>query len=91
MKISKEKKDKIFEQILAYLFLVSPKSLYTSHIAKEIARDEEFIKTLMIDLEKKKLVIRIQKNSKGFTYIRRIRWRLSNETYNYYKKKQNYN
>jgi predicted transcriptional regulator with HTH domain len=46
MKISEQKIEKISEQILAMLYSISPKSLFTSHIAKEIARDEEFRKIL---------------------------------------------
>ena len=44
MKISEQKIEKISEQILATLYSVSPKSLFTSYIAKEIARDEESLK-----------------------------------------------
>jgi hypothetical protein len=31
-------------------FLNSPKSIYTSSIAYEIARDEEFVKNLLLDI-----------------------------------------
>ena len=86
--ISQQKKDKISEQILHYLFTVSPESKFTSDISKEIARDEEFIKKMLIDLEKKKLIIQINKNSKGIIYNRRQRWRLSNEAHEVYKKHQ---
>jgi len=88
MKISKEKKDKISEQILATLFLVSPKPIFTAHIARELARDEEFIKKLLDDLNLKKLVKKINKNGKGKQYILRTRWQLSEETYKTYKNKQ---
>lgn len=37
MKISKEKKEKISEQILAVLYSLNPQTIFTSHIAKEIA------------------------------------------------------
>ncbi|MBS3091475.1 hypothetical protein J4217_03455 [Candidatus Pacearchaeota archaeon] len=86
--ISKEKKEKISEQILHYLFFVSPSNAYTSIIAKEIARDEEFVKLLLTDLEKQKLIICINLNSQGIKYSRRQRWRLSNEAYLVYKKHQ---
>jgi len=88
MKISKEKKDKILEQILAYLYSVNPKPIFTSHIAKEIARDEEFVKNLLNYLKSKKLVVEVKKNSKGVDYKRRIRWKLSNKAYEIYKKNQ---
>ena len=87
--ISKQKKDKISEQILHYLFSISPSSEFTINIAKEIARDEEFTKFLIQDLQKKNLVIEINKNPKGKIYIKRQRWRLSNQVYEAYKNHQN--
>lgn len=89
--ISQQKKDKISEQILHYLFTISPQSVYTSAIAKETARDEEFIKSMLIELESKKLIVQINKNSKGINYQRRQRWRLSNEAYDVYKRHQSHN
>lgn len=88
MKISQEKKEKISEQILAFLYSSSPKAIFTSHIAREIARDEEFVKKLLLDLKNKKLVIEIKKNPKGIIYIKRSRWKLSDIAYKAYKKHQ---
>lgn len=78
-KISKEKRDRIQEQILQFLFQIFPKQVFTSDIAVEIARDEEFIKELLQDLEKKEFVVKVDKNSEGINYLRRARWRLSNK------------
>lgn len=64
MKISDSKKEKIYEQILALLYSSSPKSLFTVNVAEEIARDEEFVKFLLLDLKKKGLVIEIKKIQK---------------------------
>ncbi len=88
MKISEKKREKISEQILAYLYSNNPKSFFTSYIAQEIARDEEFTKSLLINLKKKKLVIEIKKNALGIDYIRRSRWKLSESSYNMYKNYQ---
>jgi hypothetical protein len=88
MKISKEKKEKIYEQILALLFSLSPKPLFTLNIAKELARDEEFVKGLLLNLKKKNLVVEIKKNPKGINYLKRSRWKLSEETYKIYKNHQ---
>lgn len=88
MYISKEKKDKISEHILAYLYLTNPKPLFTSHIAKELARDEKFVKKLLIDLKKKGMVIEISKNSRGKNYKKRSRWKLAEKVYLLYKQKQ---
>ena len=76
-KISEQKIEKISEQILSYLYSIFPKQVFTSDIAKELARDEEFMKNLLKELEKKELVIKINKNPQGFQYSRRLRWRIS--------------
>ena len=85
MKISDIKKEKISEQILALLYSFFPKSYFTSQIAIEIARDEEFMKKILISLKKNNLVIEIKKNPKGTLYKRRSRWTLTDNTYQKYK------
>ena len=87
--ISKQKIKKIEEQILFYLFSIFPQSSFTAHIAQEIARDEEFIKTILIEMSKKQLVLRVDKNSEGIKYERRIRWRLSNKAHQAYSNLNN--
>ena len=86
--ISKQKKEKISEQILAYLYSKFPQQLFTSEIAQEIARDEEFTKALLHELEKRELVICIKKNPEGIEYSRRQRWRLSSKAQEAYSKQQ---
>ncbi len=88
MRISSKKKEKIYEQILALLYSASPKLLFTLNIAQDLARDEEFIKTLLLDLKKKELVIEIKKNPKGLPYMKRSRWKLSDNAYQAYKTHQ---
>ena len=88
MYISKEKKEKISEQILAYLYITNPKPIFTFHIAKEIARYEEFVKQLLRDLKKKEFVVEITKNPQGKEYLKRSRWKLSEKAYLIYKQKQ---
>ncbi|MCH8945366.1 MAG: hypothetical protein IIA85_00390 [Nanoarchaeota archaeon] len=88
MKISQEKKNKILEQILMVLFSKFPQLLFTSQIASEMARDEEFIKKLLFDLKEKKLIIEIKKNPKGITYLRRSRWKMEDNIYQKYKNYQ---
>jgi len=87
-KISQQKKDKISEQILHHLFSVSPQPLFTARIAREIARDEEFTKSLLTELQTKGLVVEVAKNGLGGEYIRRRRWRLSNSAFEAYSKHQ---
>lgn len=88
MKLSKQKRDKIAEQILACLYHNSPTAIFTSKIAESIARDEEFTKQLLKELWQKNLVVPIKKNSNGVAFSRRIKWRLSNQAYSAYKQHQ---
>lgn len=88
MKISDKKREKISEQVLALLYTEFPKPQFTSYIAQEVARDEEFIKKLLQELKKKKLIIEIKRNPKGIIYIRRSRWKLSDIVYKTYKDNQ---
>jgi predicted transcriptional regulator with HTH domain len=87
-RISTQKIEKIKEQILFYLYTTSPKQVFTSKIAAELARDEEFIKKLLIELENQQLVNKISKNSKGKNYKVRLRWRISNKAYEAYQTHQ---
>jgi len=87
-KISNEKIEKIQEQILSFLYSQFPKPIFTSKIADELARDEEFIKKILINLEKKTFIIKVDKNSQGIRYSQRARWRLSNKIYEVYKNHQ---
>ncbi len=87
MRLSQEKRDKIAEQILSFLFHTYPKTFFTSEIAQETARDEEFMKSLLQELKAKDLINSIKKNPDGLPYSRRIRWRLSNKAYDAYKQK----
>lgn len=86
--ISKEKKDKVSEQILHHLFAISPTAAFTAEISREIARDEEFVKSLLTDLQKRKLIIEVGMNKSGVKYERRQRWRLSNQAFDVYKRHQ---
>ncbi len=85
MRLSKEKRDRISEQILSHLYHHFPSSFFTSEISRELARDEEFIKAIMKELQDKKLVSCIRKNSEGIAYSRRCRWALSPKAYDAYK------
>lgn len=85
-KISDEKIEKISEQILHYLYGVFPKLVFTVEVAREIARDEEFVKRLLLQMEERGLVVRVDKNSKGEVYSARMRWRISNKVHAVYSR-----
>ena len=87
-RISEEKRQKISEQIVFYLYTIFPKQVFTSEIAKEMARDEEFIKIILIEMEKKGLVVKIDRNPDGIKYELRMRWRISNKAHTAYSEMQ---
>ena len=87
-KISTEKIKKIEEQTLYHLYSLFPKQIFTSDIAKELARDEEFMKTILLNLSKKGLIVKIDQNSEGIKYEKRLRWRISSKTHSAYKEMQ---
>jgi predicted transcriptional regulator with HTH domain len=87
--ISDKKIERIKEQILHYLFESSPEAQFTSKISLEIARDEEFVKSLLLELKQKGLVSLIQKSPSGNQYLKRQRWTLSKQAYHAYKNHSN--
>jgi hypothetical protein len=88
MRISTKKRERIVEQILAHLFSINPNAIFTSQIAEEIARDEEFVKKILLEIKAKGLVIEIKQNPKGVVYSRRARWKLSESAYLAYNNHQ---
>lgn len=88
MRLSKDKKDRIAEQILSFLYHSFPQQPFTAEIAREIVRDEEFIKRILFELKEKNLVVLIRKNKNGKPFSKRIKWRLSNKVYEVYNTKQ---
>jgi hypothetical protein len=87
-RISNKKEDKIKESVLHLLFQQAPKAMFTASISQELARDEEYVKKLLLDLESKKLVSSVKKNQEGIPLKRRIRWHLTQPAYETYKKMQ---
>jgi len=88
MRLSQNKKDKIAEQILSFLYHSFPQQPFTAQIAEEIARDEEFVKRILFELKEKNLIITIRKNKKGDTFSRRLKWQLTPKVYDIYSSKQ---
>ena len=88
MRLSKDKKDKIAEQVLSFLYHSFPNEPFTAEIAREVVRDEEFINRILFELKEKNLVATIRKNNKGNIFSRRLKWRLTNKVYDIYRSKQ---
>ncbi len=84
-KLSEKKIKKIKEEILSLLFSNNLKPMFTSEIAYNLIRDEEFIKKLLFELKKERLIIEIDKSPKGHKYSKWRRWTLNSQTYKAYK------
>jgi len=84
-KLSEEKIKRIKEDILSLLYRAAPKSLFIAEISRELARDEEFVKRLLSELEAKEFVVAVKKSPKGMDYRRRTRWRLTSKVYKTYR------
>jgi len=88
MRISQDKKNKIKEQILSFIYQVFPEQPFTAEISREIARDEEFIKRLLFELKEDNILVPIRKNKKGEIFSRRLRWKLTNKVYDIFNQKE---
>jgi hypothetical protein len=82
-KISQEKIKKIKESIISLLFSKYPYPLSTAKIARELARDEEFIKAILLEMEREKFLKRVG------NYLRKNEWQLSEKVYETYKRLAN--
>jgi hypothetical protein len=87
VRLSEEKRNTIKSNILLDLYQNFPKQLFTAEISKIEARDEEFIKNLLLELKDKGVVVQIRKNEKGKSFIRRLKWQLSSKAYEAYQSK----
>ena len=76
-KLSEKTIKNIKEQLINIIFENSPKSLYTNELASLLARDEEFIKRLLLEFKDQGLVEPVTKNHKGKNLISRRRWKLT--------------
>jgi len=75
--LSEEKKKKICEQALELLYSNYPTPLFTVEIARELARDEEFMKKTLESLEERGLLKKIRTGPNGAEYLERTRWVLA--------------
>ena len=83
--ISDKKVKKIKEDVLSTLFDSPLNPLFTSQIAENIARDEEFTLRLLKELHKDKMIDKIDKNTVGKQFLKRRKWILKTEVYSAYK------
>lgn len=72
------------DDIISILYENSLKPLLTIEIAKELRRDKEFTKKLLLELKEKGILNEIKKNNKGKEYIKRSKWLIKPDIINKY-------
>jgi len=81
-KIGANKRDKIKEEILRFLYDEYPAFHFTNKISYELARNNEFVLGLMKEMVKNELVSFMKdKGGRG----ERVKWKLKEEVYQKYK------
>ena len=73
VRLSDKTRTLLKNDILAILYESSLKPMYTSHIATELRRDNEFVLKLLLELKKEKLVKEVKKGRSG-DYLARKKW-----------------
>jgi len=83
-RISDKKIKKLKEHILSILYDNHFNPLFTSNIAEELIRDEEFTLRLLDELKKDGFIKEINKNTDGKKYLSRKKWILKSKIYDQY-------
>lgn len=82
--VSDKKKGRIKEEILRVLYDKSPVAVSTCFVANEVIRDNEFVLTLLEEMEKVGFVMGLRGGCEGKNI--RVRWRLSDNAFRGYQK-----
>ena len=78
--LSQKKREALMNEINSILYYEAPiNGMFTKQIADKLIRDKEFIKGLVLEMEKKGWVKKVKKNKRDYNYISRRRWILSDE------------
>ena len=84
-KISPNTINLLKDDIISILYENNLKPLLTIEIAKELRRDKEFTKRLLLELKEKGILTQIKKNNKGKEYIKRSKWLIKPDIIQTYK------
>jgi hypothetical protein len=81
-KLSKDKKEKLKEEVIRIIYENYPHFLYTYQIAESLIRDDEFVLSLLKELKENNLITCLEETS-GENIKRK--WGLVKEVYEKYK------
>ena len=83
-KISNNTINLLKDDIISILYEKQLKPLLTIEIARELRRDKEFTKKLLVELKEKGILNEIKKNNKGKDYTKRSKWLIKPDIINKY-------
>ncbi len=76
VKLSQKTTQLLKDDIISILYENPLAARFTNEIALELRRDNEFTKKILLELKKEGFVEEVKKNSKGYQYLARIKWRI---------------
>lgn len=78
--LSQKKREALMNEINSVLYYEAPiNGMFTKQIADKLIRDKEFIKNLLLEMEKRGWVEKVKKNKRNYNYMSRRRWVLSDD------------
>lgn len=77
-KISQKTRESLMNEINSILYYEAPiKGMFTKQIADKLIRDKEFIRDLLLEMERRGWIKKLGINKRNYEYIKRRKWILS--------------
>ncbi len=77
-RLSKKTKEALMNEINSILYYdAGIKGMFTKEVADRLIRDKEFVRDLLLEMEKRDWVRKVKKNKRNYNYMNRRRWILS--------------
>ncbi len=76
VKLSEKTIKLLKDDIISILYERPLEAMFTNEIAKELRRDNEFTKKLLLELKKESLIEQVKKNKRGQQYLTHLKWRI---------------
>jgi predicted transcriptional regulator len=83
-KLSQKTFDRVCENILSVLYERYPIPVSALELSEELARDNEFVSRVLVYLQGRKLVERVETGKSGEPYEKWVKWKLSKNVKNSY-------
>lgn len=79
-KLSQKTREALMNEINSILYYeTNIRGMFTKEIADKLLRDKEFVRDILLDMEKRGWVKRVGKSKRNYNYVKRRRWILTDE------------